>query len=202
MTHDERLNHSDIRSDPSDGSVRDGTPLTLAFAVARLDGSSCTALEGAVVDIWHCDAAGVYSDVQDTGFNTVGKKFLRGYQVTDANGNATFVTIYPGWYQGRTVHIYLKIRPDPDSTEGFEFTSQLCFDDDLTDTIDAQQPYVAKGTRTTRNANDGIYTNGGDELLLAPTARAATSPASRSASTSATRPHRAPAPPPRRASQS
>ena len=74
---DERLNRSDIRSDPSDGSVRDGIPLTLGFAVARIDGSSCTALEGVVVDIWHCDAAGVYSDATDNSFNTVGKKFLR-----------------------------------------------------------------------------------------------------------------------------
>ena len=167
---DERLNRSDIRTDPSDGSVRAGVPLTLSLAVGRIDGAACTALAGVVVDIWHCDAAGVYSDVADNSFNTVGRKFLRGYQVTDANGVATFVTVYPGWYPGRTVHIHFKIRTDPDSSTGFEFTSQLYFDDALSDVVFAQQPYAAEGTRTTRNANDGIYGSGGDELLLEPTA--------------------------------
>jgi protocatechuate 3,4-dioxygenase beta subunit len=167
---DERLNRSDIRADPSDGSVREGVPLTFRIAVGRIDGAACTALAGVVVDIWHCDAAGIYSDVQDNSFNAVGRKFLRGYQVTDANGVATFVTIYPGWYPGRTVHIHFKIRTDPDSSAGFEFTSQLYFDDTLSDAVFAQQPYAAEGTRTTRNANDGIYGSGGDELLLDATA--------------------------------
>ena len=107
---DERLNRSDIRSDPSDGSVRPGVQLALTFVVSRIDDSSCTPFEGAVVDVWHCDAGGIYSDVQDTGFDTVGEKFLRGYQVTDASGVASFVTIYPGWYQGRTVHVHFKAR--------------------------------------------------------------------------------------------
>jgi protocatechuate 3,4-dioxygenase beta subunit len=166
---DERLNRSDIRSDPSDGSVRPGATLALTFAVSRIDGSSCTPFEGAVVDVWHCDAAGIYSDVQDSSFDTVGMKFLRGYQVTDASGAASFVTIYPGWYQGRTVHVHVKIRTDPDSSTGLEFTSQLFFDDTLTDTVYAQQPYAAKGQRTLRNAGDGIYQNGGDQMLLAVT---------------------------------
>ena len=166
---DERLNRSDIRSDPSNGSVKDGVPLAITFAVQRIDGSACVPLEGVLIDVWHCDALGVYSDVQDPGFNTVGQKFLRGYQVTDANGAATFVTIYPGWYQGRTVHIHFKLRTDPDAAQGFEFTSQLYFDDALTDIVHAQQPYAAKGQRTLRNSGDGIYRNGGSQLLLAPT---------------------------------
>ena len=94
---DEKLNRSDIRSDPSDGSVKQGVPLRLVLHVSQIYGSSCTALTGATVDIWHCDALGVYSDVTDRSFSTVGKKFLRGYQVTDANGIVEFVTIYPGW---------------------------------------------------------------------------------------------------------
>ncbi len=84
---------------------------------------------GAIVDIWHCDAAGVYSDATDPGFNTVGKKFLRGYQVTDANGGVQFTTIYPGWYRGRTVHIHFKVRAKAKSGQSYEFTSQLYFDD-------------------------------------------------------------------------
>jgi protocatechuate 3,4-dioxygenase beta subunit len=165
---DEMLNRSDIRSDPSDGSVKEGTLLSLAFRVSQV-GSSCTPLEGAQVDVWHCDALGVYSDVTDRGFSTVGQKFLRGYQLTDANGLAQFTTIYPGWYQGRAVHIHFKIRTGAASGQSYEFTSQLFFDDAFSDQIYAQDPYASKGQRTTLNSNDSIYRNGGSQLLLNPT---------------------------------
>lgn len=163
---DEKLNRKDIRSDPSDGSVKPGVPLRLVFRVSGVDGRSCTPLRGAMVDIWHCDALGVYSDVTDPRFSTVGKKFLRGYQVTDTNGTAEFVTIYPGWYEGRTVHIHFKIRTDSASGRGYEFTSQLYFDDSLTDQIHAQRPYAAKGQRTLNNSRDGIFRGGGEQLIL------------------------------------
>jgi len=163
---DEKLNRSDIRSDPSDGSVKQGVPLRLVFHVSQIDGRSCTPLTGAAVDIWHCDALGVYSDVTDPSFSTVGKKFLRGYQVTDANGTVEFVTIYPGWYPGRTVHIHFKIRTDSASQRGYEFTSQLYFDDSLTDQIHTQPPYAAKGQRTQKNDRDGIFRGGGEQLKL------------------------------------
>ncbi len=167
---DERLDRSDIRSDPTTGDVRPGAALALAFVVSRIDGSTCVPLEGALVDVWHCDATGLYSDVRDAGFDTRGQQFLRGYQLTASDGTARFVTIYPGWYQGRTVHLHFKIRTDPDASTGLEFTSQLFFDDALTDVVHAQQPYAAKGQRTLRNAGDGIYRQGGDQLLLSPTA--------------------------------
>jgi|SRR5579859_2875668 len=161
---DEKLNRSDIRSDPSDGSVKAGIPLVLTVNVASISGSACTALSGATVDVWHCDAAGVYSDASDPSFNTKGKKFLRGYQTTDANGQVKFTTIYPGWYSGRAVHIHFKIR----TTSGHDFTSQWFFADSLSDTVFAQAPYAARGARNTRNSNDGIYSGGGDQLVLAP----------------------------------
>ena len=81
---DEDLVRSDIRSDPSTGMLREGTPLVLTFNVAQIRNGSCTAFEGATVDIWHCDANGQYSDVSDRGFHTKGQKWLRGTQVTDA----------------------------------------------------------------------------------------------------------------------
>ena len=118
------------------------------------------------MDIWHCDALGVYSDVQDPGFNTVGKKFLRGYQATDAGGVSRFVTIYPGWYQGRAVHIHFKIRSPAAASPAYALTSQLYFDDALTDAVHAQQPYASKGQRTLRNAGDGIFGSGGAQLVL------------------------------------
>src|SRR5688572_294222 len=119
---DERLNRSDIRSDPADGSVTPGVPLRITFNVSTLAAGTCSPLGGAMVDVWHCDHLGVYSDVSDPGFQTKGKKFLRGYQVTDAAGNATFETIYPGWYQGRAVHIHFKIRSDRAGGRAAEFT--------------------------------------------------------------------------------
>ena len=165
---DERLNRSDIRSDPTDGRVKPGTPLALTLLISRLNAGDCQPLPGAQVDIWHCDAQGVYSDVQDPGFDTIGQKFLRGYQVTNPRGSARFVTVYPGWYPGRTVHIHFKIRTAPVAQWSFEFTSQLYFDDVLTDRVHADPPYVAKGPRTARNQHDWIFRRGGDQLLLAP----------------------------------
>ncbi len=161
---DEGLNRSDIRSDPATGVVRQGAPLALTFNVAQISEGGCAALPGAMVDIWHCDAAGLYSDVSDAGFNTVGQKFLRGYQLTDSDGRASFTTIYPGWYSGRAVHIHFKIRTAGASGPSYEFTSQLFFDDALSDQVFAQAPYASKGRRNTLNSNDSIYR---PQLLLA-----------------------------------
>ncbi|BAY17134.1 intradiol ring-cleavage dioxygenase [Anabaenopsis circularis NIES-21] len=163
---DEKLNRSDIRADPADGSVKAGVPLQLKLHISQIGGSGCTPLAGAIVDIWHCDALGVYSDVTDQSFNTVGKKFLRGYQVTDAQGNVQFTTIYPGWYPGRTVHIHFKVRTEGKSAQGYEFTSQLYFDDAMSDRIYTQAPYASKGQRTLKNADDGIFQDGGEQMLL------------------------------------
>jgi len=166
---DERLLRDDIRADPTDGSVRPGLPLALAFQVSRLNGSSCSPIPNAVVDVWQCDAHGAYAGVADSP--TARSKFLRGYQLTDTAGRAEFTTIYPGWYQGRAVHIHFKVRSSLTGT-GYEFTSQLYFPDTLTDTVHAQQPYAARGMRRARNENDGIFRNGGSELMLAPTPHA------------------------------
>ena len=159
---DEKLNRSDIRSDPSTGVVRPGAVLTRNLLVSRVSGEICAALGGAVVDVWHCDALGVYSDVGSAS----GQKFLRGLQTTDASGSAKFTTIYPGWYQGRAVHIHFKIRP----TSSSEFTSQLFFDDALSTQVFAQAPYSQKGTQgMIRNSSDGIYQQSGGKLLLSVT---------------------------------
>jgi protocatechuate 3,4-dioxygenase beta subunit len=166
---DEKLNRSDIRSDPSNGAVKPGAALSLTFNVARLSGAACSALANAQVDVWHCDALGVYSDATDPSFNTKGQKFLRGYQLTDASGKALFTTIYPGWYQGRAVHIHFKIRTTAANGTVSDFTSQLFFDDALNAQVFATAPYSQKGSSGwMKNAQDGIYTGGGDKLLLKP----------------------------------
>jgi len=162
ITLNEDLNRSDVRSDPATGVIKDGSVLNLTFRVSQSNNSGCTPLAGARVEIWHCDASGVYSGVRDPGSNTVGQKFLRGHQITDANGQATFITIYPGWYSGRTVHIHFKVRHD-DSPQSLVFTSQLFFEDSLSDQVYSNEPYSSKGRRDTLNSRDRIYK---EQLLL------------------------------------
>jgi protocatechuate 3,4-dioxygenase beta subunit len=164
---DGQLERSDIRSDPATGVLREGVPLQLRFLISALDGASCSPLAGAIVDVWHCDAAGAYSGVQDRSFDTTEEHWLRGFQRTDANGAARFLTIYPGWYSGRAVHIHFKVRTEPDADEGLEFTSQLFFDDDLSREVFEQPPYADKGPQDTPNANDMIFQDGGEVLTLA-----------------------------------
>ncbi len=166
---DQQLNRSDIRIEPSDGSVKPGTQLLLIFALSQIRNSSCTPLAGAMVDVWHCDAEGAYSGVSDRSFDTTGQKWLRGYQLTDANGLAQFITIYPGWYSGRAVHIHFKIRAKGANGADYEFTSQLFFDEAVTAQVYAQAPYAARGLADVPNARDGIFQNGGAQLLLTPT---------------------------------
>src|SRR5918993_1495590 len=83
---DEQLERADIRSDSSDNSVKEGVPLMLNINVASISDNSCMPIEGAQVDIWHCDAQGQYSGVSDQGCDTSAQNFLRGYQRTDSNG--------------------------------------------------------------------------------------------------------------------
>ncbi|HYT97952.1 MAG TPA: intradiol ring-cleavage dioxygenase [Casimicrobiaceae bacterium] len=163
---DEHLNRVDIRSDPLSGIVKEGVPLKLRLFAQAIAAGACTPLAGAVIDVWHCDAAGVYSDVNDAGANAVGQKFLRGYQLAGNDGGVEFLTIYPGWYQGRTAHIHFKIRGQPAAARSYAFTSQLYFDEAISDRVYARAPY-AKGAPRTRNDADFIYRGGGKQLTLA-----------------------------------
>jgi protocatechuate 3,4-dioxygenase beta subunit len=162
---DERLNRSDIRSDPITGVVKQGILLNLTFDVHRLgDDGSCSPLPGAYVDIWHCDADGSYSDVAGEG--TSGQKYLRGYQMTDQDGVARFATIFPGWYRGRTVHIHFKVRTFSGNQTAYEYTSQLFFSQSDTARVFSQSPYSRNGSPDTTNSEDGIYGQSGGQLTL------------------------------------
>jgi uncharacterized protein (TIGR03437 family) len=174
---DEKLFRSDIRTDPSNGSVRTGVPLTLTINIQNLpNGGTCTPLAGAYVDIWHCDAKGIYSDESTynpgggTGsVNTVGQKFLRGYQITDENGRVSFTTVYPGWYMGRTIHIHVRVRTYNGSTVLSNFVSQIFFDDAINDVVMANSSYSRNSNRDTRNANDMVYNVANNTRMLATT---------------------------------
>ena len=164
---DEKLERSDIRSDPSDGTVKQGALLALTLNVSSIAKGACSPLKDAIVDVWQCDAEGVYSDAVDSNFNTTGKRFLRGYQVTDKNGVAGFTTIYPGWYPSRTPHIHYKIRSPAAASSPYEFTGQLYFDEALSDRVYAKAPYAARGKRTVSNISDRIYnSDGGRQTML------------------------------------
>lgn len=159
---DEMLNRADIRSDPSTGIAQVGMPLRLAINVSEITGaSSCAPLSGAYVDVWHCNASGAYSDVAAGAGNpnTLGQRWLRGYQITDAHGNARFITVYPGWYNGRTVHIHFRVRKFSGTTVTFNFVSQLYFVDSISNAIYARTaPYNARLNRNpATNAQDNIY---------------------------------------------
>ena len=142
-----------VRRDVTDGKT--GVALTLRLTVVNV--ATCKPIRGAAVEIWHCDAGGVYSGVQgDTGM------FLRGVQRTGAKGLAIFRTIYPGWYQGRTVHIHTMVHLGGNVVH----TGQLYFPDGLTDVVYRRSPYNQRPDRYPRNAGDSIYRNGGKRSTL------------------------------------
>ena len=164
---DEKLQRSDIRLDPSTKKMSQESPLDFRLVISSITpAGTCAPVARVQVDIWHCDANGVYSDVKDRSLDTTGQKFLRGYQVTDAGGGVTFTTIYPGWYPGRAVHIHFKIRVAGANGRTDEFTSQIYFDDALTDRVHTKQPYAAKKGKRMLNSRDMIFREGGTQLFL------------------------------------
>jgi protocatechuate 3,4-dioxygenase beta subunit len=136
---------------------RPGAPLDLRLTV--VDASTCKAIKSAVVDIWHADAGGVYSGAVA---GNSGTNFMRGIQKTDSSGLARFISVYPGWYQGRAVHIHVKVHLGGTVVH----TGQFFFNDALTDAVYKRSPYAARGSRDTRNAADSIYRNGGSRSML------------------------------------
>src|SRR5262249_47175330 len=139
------INDHLIRSNITEG--RAGVPLSLRLQV--LNASTCRPIQGATVEVWHADAAGQYS-----GFSTPKQRtYLRGGLRSNSAGNVRFRTIYPGWYQGRTTHIHVKVHVGGRVVH----TGQLYFPDSLTASVyRACSPYTARGQKTTRNAPDMI----------------------------------------------
>jgi protocatechuate 3,4-dioxygenase beta subunit len=142
-------------------NITEGRPgLRLDLRLSVVDASTCRPISGAAVDIWHADAAGEYSGF---GAGAASRTFMRGIQKTDKAGLAQFVSVYPGWYQGRTVHIHVKVHVGGNVVH----TGQLFFSDTLTDAVYKHSPYSRRPNRTTRNAQDMIFASGGRQSLLA-----------------------------------
>jgi protocatechuate 3,4-dioxygenase beta subunit len=150
-----------FRSDITEGKT--GVPARVALTVLDQDGAP---LKGARIDIWHCDAGGVYSGYEGQGDDhrtaTRGQTYLRGAQLTDASGVAAFQTIWPGWYEGRTPHIHIKVFLDARTA----LTCQLFVPDALSEYLFENVPAYKRGCgRDTLNSNDGIALQGGQAMV-------------------------------------
>jgi len=143
------------RRDVTEG--KPGTPLTLTLTIVNAN-SGCGAMSGAAVEIWQCDAAGNYSEYSQPGFNGSGQTFLRGVQTTDAAGQVTFNTIYPGWYGGRATHIHVEVYVNGRSVK----VTQVAFPESVSASVYASGVYASKGQNTTSNARDMVFSDGTD----------------------------------------
>ncbi|HET7485820.1 MAG TPA: intradiol ring-cleavage dioxygenase [Solirubrobacterales bacterium] len=149
---------------------RPGVPLALALTV--VDSNTCKPIRDAAVDVWHCDALGVYSGEPSEG--SAGKTFLRGTQLTDGNGLAEFATIYPGQYPGRTTHIHVKVHTGGRRSDGaysgghVSHTGQLFTSDRRDAEVFALFPYNRNRVEITPRDRDGVYRyQGGSSSVLA-----------------------------------
>lgn len=142
---------SDIRSD------RTGIEMSVKIAIKNRN-NECRALPGALVDIWHCDKDGNYSEYGGTRMqkaNFQSAHFLRGRQRTDASGVATFTTIFPGWYSGRAPHIHVEIF---DSSERSLLVTQIAFPTEICNEVYTKaRKFYSRGTQDTPNESDGVF---------------------------------------------
>ncbi len=150
-----------VRADITEGLP--GVPLELRFTVLDTAG---TPLPAARVDVWQCDALGIYSGYagqgDDRNTSALGKTFLRGRLLTDADGAAVFRTVYPGWYDGRTTHIHMKVAIGPRTV----LTSQFFLPDALSEFLYTSLPaYRRSALRNVLNSSDGIALRAGDTVV-------------------------------------
>jgi protocatechuate 3,4-dioxygenase beta subunit len=147
-----------FRSDIREG--RNGTMLTLAIRIVNA-ANGCAAVPNANVEIWHVDAAGDYSQYGTQTSQT----FLRGIQTTNANGEVTFTTIYPGWYQGRATHIHVEVTMGGRSVK----VTQIAFPESINNVVHTSGVYASRGTNPISNLSDGIFADSLSSEIVTPT---------------------------------
>ncbi|MBI3193286.1 MAG: T9SS type A sorting domain-containing protein [Ignavibacteriae bacterium] len=148
---DPDLIRQDIREDTSSHVVETGIPLNMLFTVIDVH---CNPISNVIVDIWHCDKDGNYSGYAgQPGGSTIGQNFLRGVQLTDSNGQCSFVTVYPGWYPGRVTHVHFKVRLSSTTY----VTSQFCFPDNINTAVYQTSLYSGRGQNAVTNATDFAF---------------------------------------------
>lgn len=153
------LERIDIRAD------RTGTELKINITIQNKN-NGCSGLEGALVDIWHCDKDGYYSEYGGSGMQNVNftnVHFLRGRQQTDSDGLVTFTSIFPGWYRGRATHIHVHIY---DASGKSLLVTQIAFPSEITDTVyTSATNYYTSGKQDTSNDNDNVFGDGYEQEL-------------------------------------
>jgi protocatechuate 3,4-dioxygenase beta subunit len=163
VTPTETIGPYPSRTDMFRGDIREnrgGTPLTLTVKVVNVN-RGCSAVVGADVEIWHVDAAGDYSQY---GSQTAAT-FLRGVQTTNAAGEVTFTTIYPGWYQGRATHIHAEVTMSGRSIK----VTQIAFPESVNNAVHATGVYASRGSNPMSNQSDGIFADSLASELVTPT---------------------------------
>jgi len=152
------LNRSDITESLT------GIPLSLTIVIANAN-DSCAIVENARVDIWHCNKDGYYSGYANQPgisgtLSYTGKTFLRGYQLTDAGGQAKFTTIYPGWYGGRATHIHFEVYVN----NVMKKTTQIAFPQAINDVVDVSALYAGLGVNPVTNGKDSVFGDSATDL--------------------------------------
>ena len=158
---DPTIRRADIRAGKT------GVPLTVRLALVDVN-RGCTPIANAAVYIWHCDLEGEYSGYSSPQNGShLGETFLRGVQTTDAAGNVSFTSIYPGWYPGRITHIHVQIFLDDDLVSSSEITTQLAFPQAVTTAVYASSLYAANGQNSSVGsyAEDNVFSDGVDLQL-------------------------------------
>jgi protocatechuate 3,4-dioxygenase beta subunit len=146
-----------VRSDIRES--KPGTALTLTIKVVNVN-AACAAVSGANVEIWQCDATGNYSEYGSQTTQT----YLRGIQTTNGNGEVTFTTIYPGWYQGRATHIHIEVKTGGVSRKA----TQIAFPESVNSTVYASGVYASRGANPMSNLSDGIFADSLSAELVTP----------------------------------
>lgn len=147
-----QLVQANIKSD------RSGVALLINLTIVNAK-NNCTPIANCLVDVWHCDKDGYYSEYGGTGMQQAdftNSHFLRGRQSTDSNGNVSFISIYPGWYSGRAPHIHIEIL----SSSGTSLlVTQIAFPENINSLVYASNLYAAKGQADTSNTRDNIFSD-------------------------------------------
>jgi protocatechuate 3,4-dioxygenase beta subunit len=152
-----------VRSDIRES--KPGTTLTLTVKVVNVN-AGCAAVANANVEIWQCDATGNYSEYGSQTSQT----YLRGIQTTNSNGEVTFVTIYPGWYQGRATHIHVEVKTGGVSRK----VTQIAFPESVNNAVYGTGVYASRGSNPMSNLSDGIFTDSLSAELVTPVGEPAT----------------------------
>ncbi|WP_456315481.1 dioxygenase family protein [Pseudomonas shirazensis] len=145
-------------------SDRIGVALLINLTIENKS-NDCAPLEGVLVDVWHCDKDGNYSEyggtsMQQTNYTTV--HFLRGRQTSDVNGNVSFISIFPGWYQGRAPHIHVEVLSASGSSL---LVTQIAFPENVASEVYSSTNYAAHGQADTSNTRDNVFSDSlSDEL--------------------------------------